>query len=290
MIFCVDILLTLQFWNGKPEGTVFIVKEDTLEFNGEFNEADIIQWVSEEGYPLLAVLAQDVWVRSAQSGRPLLAVFDSDTSKLTYLQTLAKETKGKLFFTESNMLDLSTRWGSASSFPNAIYVRWVDNQPSMTVWDSDNGLEFNEENLRSFINDASSGVYKSYQKSEPIPEPNDDDVKIIVGKNFEQIVRDSSKDIVFVKFYAPWCGHCKTLAPIWDELGEEFDENNKVVIAKMDATANSVPNDVAVKGYPTLIAFVQGKQIAYDGDRSLGSLKTFVEQQLEALDDRHVDL
>jgi len=272
---------------GKPEGSVFLFKQDgeNLGYEGEFTQNDITKWVSEEGYPLISVLAQEVWVRSSQSAKPLLAVFAADTSQITFLQTLAKETKGQLFFTESNMLELSTRWGSSTNFPTAIYVNWVDGQPKMTVWNSDNGLEFNEDNLRSFIRDARNGVYVSYQKSEPIPEPNDDPVTIVVAKNFDQVVRDDSKDVVFVKFYAPWCGHCKTLAPIWDELGEDFDGNSKVVIAKIDATANSLPNDVGVRGYPTLIAFVHGTQIPYDGDRTLGALKNFVESHLIPHDD-----
>ena len=57
-------------------------------------------------------------------------------------------------------------------------------------------------------------------KSEPIPENNDAPVKIAVAKNFEDIVLNNDKD-AFIEFYAPWCGHCKKLAPVFDELGEK---------------------------------------------------------------------
>lgn len=53
---------------------------------------------------------------------------------------------------------------------------------------------------------------------------------------------------------APWCGHCKDLAPIWDELGEHFKNNEEVVIAKMDSTKNEL-EDIPIGGFPTLKFF-----------------------------------
>jgi len=66
-------------------------------------------------------------------------------------------------------------------------------------------------------------------------------------------VINTTKDVL-VKFYAPWCGHCKTLIPHWEEAAEKLSNNKNIVIAKIDGTTNEVPN-IDIKSFPTLKFF-----------------------------------
>ena len=60
-------------------------------------------------------------------------------------------------------------------------------------------------------------------------------------------MNDAEKDVL-IEFYAPWCGHCKSLEPKYKELAERLEDSEGLVIAKMDATANDVPPTYSVSG------------------------------------------
>merc|ERR1719351_760264 len=62
-------------------------------------------------------------------------------------------------------------------------------------------------------------------KSEAVPDNSANAVKVAVAKNFDELVTKSEKDVL-VEFYAPWCGHCKKLTPIYDELGEKMADED----------------------------------------------------------------
>ena len=85
----------------------------------------------------------------------------------------------------------------------------------------------------------------------------EDGVTVLTPDNFKDVV---GKDVpVFVEFYAPWCGHCKSLAPEWAALAGAFSKADGVVIAKVDADAHKeLGNDYDVKGFPTLKWFPAG--------------------------------
>lgn len=124
-----------------------------------------------------------------------------------------------------------------------------------------------------------AGKVEPHMKSEDIPEPNDGPVKVAVAKNFEELVATTEKDVL-IEFYAPWCGHCKSLAPKFDELGEKM-AGEEVEIVKMDATANDVPPAYSVSGFPTLFWLPSDTKTpeSYQGGREVDDFVKFISKK-----------
>lgn len=143
------------------------------------------------------------------------------------------------------------------------------------------------ESLTSFINDVKAGVVPQHLKSAE-PEVNEGPMTIVVGKNFQDLVMDETKDVL-VKYYAPWCGHCKKLAPVWDELADSFKDESDLLIAKYDATANE-NEGVQIKSFPTLIWYPKDNKagVKYEGARELDSFKTYIEENSSVLASKKV--
>jgi thioredoxin domain-containing protein 5 len=100
-------------------------------------------------------------------------------------------------------------------------------------------------------------------------------------KNFNELTVSGNW---FVKFYAPWCGHCQRLSPIWSDLASALEHDETVSIAKLDCTEHRpICKDFDVKGYPTLLWLEGGKKIdKYSGPRTVEDLKDYVEKRLSS--------
>lgn len=102
--------------------------------------------------------------------------------------------------------------------------------------------------LSSYVTEMSN--VKSNIRPPPPPA-----AKQLTKDNFDEIVLDEAND-VFVEFYAPWCGHCKNLAPVYDKVASAFENEKNCIVAQMDAD-DAANRDIAqrygVSGFPTLM-------------------------------------
>lgn len=154
-----------------------------------------------------------------------------------------------------------------TEFPAAVLVNL---SPKIVKYPMEG--EITSENLRKHVEAYNNGDLQPVLKSADEPEQEEGKPHVIVGTTYADTLKNNEN--VFVKFYAPWCGHCKKLAPVWDELAEKLKDEN-VVIAKYDATANE-NEGVNIKGFPTLKFYKNGNAIDFNGGRDLDTLIKFV--------------
>ncbi|RKP03665.1 hypothetical protein CXG81DRAFT_7738, partial [Caulochytrium protostelioides] len=109
-------------------------------------------------------------------------------------------------------------------------------------------------------------------------------VVMLTPENFDEVVGGPKH--VFLKVYAPWCGHCRTLAPTWDQLAVRLaDHADDIVVAKIDADAHrAIGERLGITGFPTLKWFPKHSQQPedYRAGRSLEALVEYVTSQAQA--------
>eukprot|EP00397_Hematodinium_sp_SG-2012_P041981 GEMP01046351.1.p1 GENE.GEMP01046351.1~~GEMP01046351.1.p1 ORF type:complete len:279 (+),score=68.76 GEMP01046351.1:87-923(+) len=107
----------------------------------------------------------------------------------------------------------------------------------------------------------------------------DEDVVVLTDANFQTEVMEDEKSIWFVEFYAPWCGHCKNLEPVWNQLATDL--KGKVNVGKVDATQETVVGGrFNIQGFPSIKLFPAGVKsdsmaVDYEEGRDLSSFTSF---------------
>jgi len=103
--------------------------------------------------------------------------------------------------------------------------------------------------------------------------------KEITDAEFKSEVTQS-KELVLIDFWAPWCGPCKMLTPIIDQLAEEMNGKAKIVKMNIDDHPKA-PSDLGIRSIPTMMIFKDGKQVdSKTGIHDKATLKDWIESSL----------
>lgn len=246
----------------------------------------IIQFVKETSLPLFIEFNQQSAQRifSGEMKNHLLIFLSKETDNFNRVnesvRELAKQYKNKLLFVFVDTdVEENSRITEFFGLQKEDYpaVRLINLAEQLVKYKPDVS-ELNPEKLKIFVDDYLAGKLKPHLNSQDVPADWDKaPVKVLVGKNFEEVAFDKSKDVL-VEFYAPWCGHCKKLVPIYDELAEKFASRDDILVAKMDSTANELEH-TRIDSFPTIKLYKKGdnKVVEYNGERTLEGMTKFLE-------------
>ncbi|KAK2971653.1 hypothetical protein RJ640_010894 [Escallonia rubra] len=301
---------------GKRPTLVLLKKEDEKinHFGGQFIKSAIAEFVYKNKLPLVTNFTREsgpLIFENPIKKQLLLFTSSSDSEKfIPIFQEAAKAFKGKLLFVYVEMdnedvgVPVSEYFGVSGDAPRAF-------ENILLIWDRSSKLfaimvlaytgnedarkfmldgDLTLSSIKSFGENFLEDNLKPFYKSDPVPETNDGDVKIVVGNNFDKIVLDESKDVLLevaiyrvddMNIYAPWCGHCQSLEPIYNKLAKHLGDIDSLVIAKMDGTTNEHPRAKA-DGFPTLLFFPAGNKsfdpITVETDRTVVAFYKFLKK------------
>ncbi|OCG17942.1 thioredoxin [Gilliamella sp. Fer1-1] len=104
-------------------------------------------------------------------------------------------------------------------------------------------------------------------------------IVLLSEETFDKTINESAKPVL-VDFWAPWCQPCQMIAPILEEIAQEY--NDKIIIAKLNVEENpNVAPKFGIRGIPTLLIFKNGQVVSTQvGALSKAELKNFIDSQL----------
>ncbi|XP_073141368.1 protein disulfide isomerase-like 1-4 [Henckelia pumila] len=258
--------------------------EKVTHFDGQFQKSAIAEFVSANKLPLVTIFSRESasLIFESKTKKQLLLFSSSKDSKkvIPIFEEAAKLFKGKIIFVSVEVDNEET------GKPVANYFGVTGDSPKVLGYTVDDARkyildeEFTFENIKAFGQSFFEDKVKPFFKSDPIPENNDGDVKIVVGNNFDDIVLDESKDVL-LEIYAPWCGHCQALEPTYNKLAKHLHGVESLVVAKMDGTTNE-HHKAKSDGFPTILFFPAGKKsldpIPVETERTVVALYKFLKK------------
>ncbi|XP_023522947.1 protein disulfide isomerase-like 1-4 isoform X3 [Cucurbita pepo subsp. pepo] len=273
--------------SAKRPAFVLIKKETEKlsRFDGEFSKSAIAEFVFANKLPLVTKFTREsaplIFESSIKKQLILFASSNDSERLIPIFEESAKSFKGKIIFVyveidnEDVGKPVSEYFGISGNDPQVLGYTGTEDSRKFVL-----DKEVTLENIKAFGENFLEDKLKPFYKSDPIPETNDGDVKIVVGDNFNEIVLDESKDVL-LEIYAPWCGHCQALEPTYNKLAKHLHGIDSLVIAKMDGSTNEHPRAKS-DGFPTILFFPAGNKsfdpITVETDRTVVAFYKFLKK------------
>ena len=246
--------------------------------------ADMRTFVEALRYPLVAEFDQETAERIFGNEKAAIFLFGDNVKKSSAIEAFREAAKTRaqavVFAISSITADLGAK------LADFIGVTPADEGQLRIIKFAEGGVRKYKCGTESAaviekcVDDFSAGQLSPYYKSEPVPPAGGEPVRVVVGDNFQEVVLDSPSHVL-LEAYAPWCGHCKKLAPIYEKLAAHLASQTEIVVAKMDATANEHPS-LEVRSFPVIKLYKKGSKDApvdFEGDRTFDGMLEFLARE-----------
>jgi len=288
-------------WKLKSEGDISIVKPGERAINNPniFTTRDgLVEWIQENKKPLWGILTfqniYSVWQGIKTTFVVFLKNMDEHYSKtvLSVFKTLAKQ-----YGPSHDIAFVVVDAGVYKEFVQGVGLTDED-LPTFAIFHPSkrkeyffpkDKLQMNINNAKRWLDSFLAGKLESIQDKPFYSEQ--DAVVQVDAENFKEIVLDESKDVL-LEFYAPWCGHCASLAPHYKSVALHFKLFPSIILGAFDAQASAVPEQYNVTGLPSLLFFPSTNKenpvlfSGYARDRS--GLVQFILEHQTTLDEQSV--
>ncbi|CAO3598450.1 unnamed protein product [Absidia cylindrospora] len=281
-------------------------------YTGDRNAIDTIKtFIRHHTTPLFGPIGPDNYLDYEEAALPLAYLFIDSTFMLESfhdsMTALAQHHRGVINFVyidadaypeQADYLGINTTLpDDDDDDDDDTATRTTSLWPAFVIQDTDfdrfvlsQKMVVNADTIQTHVDRFLEHTLTPFLLSDPVPNaPNDGPVKVVVGTQFHDLVTNSDFDVL-LKVYAPWCGHCKALAPVYRQLGELVQQQSYPLrVASLDGSSNDMPagNPAAfdVDAFPT-IAFIEAHThrvalFSADDDRSLAALVKFIHEQKE---------
>jgi len=272
-------------------GQVIVLKdfdEGKAIFKGELKSEKFEEFLQENMVPTVSEISQKtielVFKANARKGVFLFRSAAADNTKQLDEEfkkvAIAAKAKDLVF----SQMDIKEGWGQRVANYFGVEESMM---PVVEIVEMKEELlryrltgKIGEAELKEFVENWRKGVVPRFLKSEPEPTENAGPVYKLVGKAFKHEILDNDDDII-VKFYAPWCGHCKKLEPVFKSLAESLVGDKKLKFYEVDSTKNDIEGH-PIHGFPVIKLF-PGKDKAnvatYNGDRTEADIAKFIKEK-----------